>query len=135
MELFLDVADESQVRQVITGEKLQSLITKILGVLDDSSYCRPSYLRPDISEKKVESKRFSKKQLDVLSIEARFRRAKLAENFIQKGNEYFTENNYFRTSFSGTNIEQNLCMEYLDLISSFPETIRRNYPNNDKLKD
>jgi len=134
LELFLNVADESQVQQVITGKKMKDLFDSMLGN-DSRSLPFPSYIRPDmVKHSESEPQRISRKKWQSLSVEARYRRARLAQLLIIQGIDHFLLAGFLKLNENGNNLHQRVRQDFLDLIESFVTSLKEGYPENNKLE-
>ena len=133
LELFLNVADESQAQQVITANKLNDLFESMLGndapALKIHSYIRPDWIKHSASE----PQRITKKKWKSLSVEARYRHARLAQLLIMQGINYFMFSGFIKINMNGNSLHQRMSNDFLELIRSFVTSLEKGYPEQGKL--
>ena len=133
LELFLNVADESQVQQVITANKMKDLFESMLGN-DARALKIHSYIRPDmIRHSESEPQRITKKKWKTLSVEARYRHAKLSQLSINQGIEYFMFSGLYKLNLDGNSLHQRMSSDFQELIGGFVTSLEKTYPEQEKL--
>ena len=140
LELLLDTADEKQIREIITGAKMKSLLPAILGMDSPDRPIpsfKPSYLRSDLPDPEgVEPVRFSRKQRTKLRTDSKFRRARLAEEFVDKGTKYFLELTPTEPDINASpSLVHRTVADVLGLIRNTIYAIRQGYSNPDDLRN